>query len=69
MPNNLVFEGEGPWGLSDLRSGVAEVLGESALLSFNFSQNGYDHHQLHLIFGSRAVANAHRKPANSDLPN
>ena len=49
MPNSLVLEGEGPWGLSGVQHGVAEALGESVLLSFNFLHNGHTNNHVQLI--------------------
>jgi hypothetical protein len=51
MPRKPVLEGEGPWGLSDVQSGVAEALGENVLLSFNFLHEGHAYNHLQLILG------------------
>ncbi len=49
MPSRLVLEGEGPWGLSGVQYGVADVLGESVLLSFNFLRDGHTDNHVQLI--------------------
>jgi hypothetical protein len=64
VPRKPVLEGEGPWGLSDVQSGVAEALGENVLLTFNFLREGHAHNHLQLILGfdsSRKLADSLHK--------
>jgi hypothetical protein len=49
MPNGLVLEGEGPWGLSGVQHGIAEAMGENVLLSFNFLHNGHANNHMQLM--------------------